>query len=456
MTAFELMHDPIAESCIAGMAVFDPANVAPRTSHFLSRQDFFNSGHGLVYEACCNAYNAGHAIDPRTDRYNDLGRAIQNTPYFTQVREACKHIEWIYDESTRRQFLRNNTPATSSDCIYFAERIRDMAISRRACVTMADAMQALQVSPDDPGTTMDLLTARCNQMRQGMAGRGPKEAWEAFQEVIADAEARTRHDGPSKLFSGLPSADQAGLIFGEGELSVLAARPGVGKTALAAQVAMHHATKGRGVMIASLEMSHKELAARILNGKARMGSTMRTATRIDDLAVQELRTARDQLGRIPLWLWSPGRVSAAQIAAEASLCHAVQGLKLLIVDYIGLVKYEGTQRERYMQVGEIVKQLRDIGQKLQIPVLALAQLSRAAESEEPKLSHLRESGDIEQDADVVAFLHKESPTKTHLIVGKNRHGNSGRCELLWIPEETTFIDQQEFKRDPLIDAYGGF
>lgn len=453
MTAFELMHDPIAESCIAGMAVYDPANVAPRTSHFLSRRDFFNTDHGLVYEACCNAYHAGHAIDPREERYNDLGRAIKNTPYFTQVQQACKHIEWIYDDSARQHFLRNNAPPHSGHCIYYAERIRDMAISRRACVTMAESMQALQASPDDPGTTIDLLTARCSQMRQGMAGRGPKEAWEAFQEVIADAETRTRHEGPSKLFSGLPSADQAGLIFGEGELSVLAARPGVGKTAFAAQIAMHHACKMRGVMIASLEMSHKELAARILNGKARMGSTMRTATKIDDSTVQELRNARDELGRIPLWLWSPGRVSAAQIAAEASLCHAVQGLRLLIVDYIGLVKYEGTQRERYMQVGEVVKQLRDIGQKLQIPVLALAQLSRAAESEEPKLSHLRESGDIEQDADVVAFLHKESPTKTHLIVGKNRHGNSGRCELLWVPEETTFVDPVDFKRETDFDHW---
>lgn len=453
MTAFELMHDPIAESCIAGLAVIDPANAVARTSHFLAGRDFFNSSHGLVYDACCNAYRAGHATDFRAETYNDLGRKVRTSQYFIEVNQACKNIAWIHDESEMRTFLRNNAPPTSCHSIYYAERVRDMAISRRACLAMEEASKDLQRRPDDPGTAMDLLVGRCSQMRQGMASRGPREAWDAFGEVIDDAELRTRQEGPRVLFSGLPAADQAGFVFGEGELAVLAARPGVGKTAMAAQVALYHASKGRGVMVASLEMSHKELAARILNGKARMGSTMRTATRIDDSTVQELRNARDELGRIPLWLWSPGRVSAAQIAAEASLCHAVQGLRLLIVDYIGLVKYEGTQRERYMQVGEVVKQLRDIGQKLQIPVLALAQLSRAAESEEPKLSHLRESGDIEQDADVVAFLHKESPTKTHLIVGKNRHGNSGRCELLWVPEETTFVDPVDFKRETDFDHW---
>lgn len=448
-SAWENMHDPVAEDSLAGWAVMDPAITIEKAGHVVSRSEFFNDQHGLVWEACGRFYRAGHSY--RVD--TGLASGLKASPYLSAVRDACKNVRWLHDDDAAYAMVHKKMWPHPGNAVYYAERVRDMAIARRSCLLLSESAVQLQQTPAEPGTVLDSLVARCTQLRNGMASRGPTEAWQAFVEVIADAESRMNHSGPRVLLSGLPLVDQAGLVFGHGELAVLAARPGVGKTAFAAQVALHHAKNGRGVMIASLEMSAKELAARILYGEACIGSTMRTASCVGEADIKELRDAQARIGRLPLWLWSPGRVSAGQIAAEASLCHAIQGLKLLIVDYIGLVRYEGPHRERYMQVGEVVKQLRDIGQKLQIPVLALCQLSRAADSEEPKLSHLRESGDIEQDADVVAFLHRTGEATVSLICGKNRHGSPGRCDLVWVPEQTKFIDPCDVMRDTAFDEY---
>lgn len=275
--------------------------------------------------------------------------------------------------------------------------------------------------------------------RSDSEARPISDVWES---VIESHRKSLGKGEPPALLSGLPAADRVGFVFVGGELSVLAARPTVGKTSLATQIAMHHAGRGRPVLFASLEMNDEALGSRVLLAAAGLNhQSIRTrgATQSD---IDQLQTARDEQGKLPLYVWSPGRVKVGAIRAMASAVKAKHGLRLLIVDYTSWIIPDDPRANRRDQIGEIVKALRGLGQRLEIPVLLLHQLNREGAGERPQLTHLRESGCVEEDADIVAFLHPVSshPPQVVLIVEKSRQGAKGDAPLLWHPEQTRFED----------------
>jgi len=388
----------------------------------VDRRDFTDSELGAAFECLVRLHNAGKALADDTIVERELLAA-------GVVNAAA--------------IVRNSRSIPNeSGAIYHAERVHNFARLTSIFKTASDIRDEIFKPKAKADDVLGWIDGRIRQLRNG-AATSVRQFHEIAAEVIADFRRRVDNPEPAVLLSGLPAADRCGFVFGDGELCILAARPGIGKTSLATQIAMHHVSRGRCVLIASLEMRDRELISRVVTASAGVNHQVMRTGIVDVRDVDDMEAAAQQIGRPPLFVLSTGRVKVGVIHANAAMLKATHNLRLLIVDYIGLVRPDDPSRQRYEQVGEIAKGLRDIGQHLQIPVICLAQLNRAADNAEPRLSNLRESGDIEQDADVVAFLHvpeERYRNAVQLIVAKDRQGAAGRTGLAWHPEQTRFED----------------
>lgn len=411
-------------TAIASM-VLDPWGVIPAITPIVDRHDFSDPVLGEMLEALAALHQVGRPVSDVKILMSDLrqwGIDVESA----SVKEVLKRTVEL--------------PHTGS-AVFHAERVRDLARLRRIFKTTTKLLELTSDNDAKPDELIAWLEGQLATLRQGSSSQARRIA-NVWQDVIDDLAERVGRTDKAALMSGLSSADELGLVFVGGELTVLAARPGVGKTAFATQIAMHHANRGRAVLIVSLEMRDKELGSRILISHAGYNhQTIRTGE-IDEQCIADLRRARDEIGDVPLFVWSPGRVKAGAIHAAAAVLKASHDLKLLIVDYIGLVLPDDQARKRHEQVGEIVKALRGIAQQFDIPVIALCQLNRAADTQRPTLGNLKESGDIEQDADIVAALYREKDDsrEVELLMLKNRQGTLGMVPLRWLREETRFED----------------
>ena len=261
--------------------------------------------------------------------------------------------------------------------------------------------------------------------------------------------------GYSKGVTGVPSGykklDTMSSGFQPGDLIVLAARPSMGKTALALDIASFAASTGVTVGFFSLEMSAEQLTLRLLSAAARVPhQNIRNATITSD-EWDGLTNAAAQLAHLPLFIDDTAMLSIMEVRAKARKLKAEHNLQFLVIDYLQLIHSTKHHENRHQEVSEISRSLKALGKELGIPVLALSQLSRAVDSrmdKRPMLSDLRESGAIEQDADLIMFLYRdvvynadaEHPTQAELIIGKQRNGPTGTVHLHFAKELTKFED----------------
>ncbi|MDA8563100.1 AAA family ATPase [Mariniblastus sp.] len=247
------------------------------------------------------------------------------------------------------------------------------------------------------------------------------------------------NDGNSRrpIFTGIDSVDRivGGLL--PGEFQIIAGRPGSGKSAFAMQVAKKQSDVLRPVLLVSLEMTKSELVTRILCGMTGIDSRIIRRGQASDEMKVSLKEANDDLNETPLLIYDKPAPTVQTIRALAKIQKAHGGLDLLVVDYIGLITPRDRRISRHEQVGEITGMLKQIAKELEVPVIALSQLNREADGAEPKLSHLRESGSIEQDADIVLFIHRAG-NDSKLIVGKHRHGDTGSFPITFDAARTRF------------------
>jgi replicative DNA helicase len=255
---------------------------------------------------------------------------------------------------------------------------------------------------------------------------------------------------------GLETFDDAvGGIFA-GELVVLAARPSIGKTALAIQVSRHVASKGRLVYFASLEMDSTQFALRLVCASAGVPMASVRAGELGDGDVRAVGEAARSFGDVRIVIHDQPGLCVHEIR-RACRRLAPKGLGLIVVDYLQRVTPEDRRADRHLQIGQITWALKALALELKVPVLVLSQLGRAAEERnrktgmviEPRLSHLKESGDIEQDADMVLLLHRQQRAKeAELILAKNRQGEQGKFHLTFDAARTLF--------KPRVDGYSEF
>jgi replicative DNA helicase len=415
--------DVAAEQALIGSVALLPSVLAD-VSLIVTASDFYDDANREIFAAMVALTDCGKPIDdalladrlrPVLGRYFD-GDTGKGLAYLSQAINAvpnaahAKHYAGIVREKSRlRKIITGCT------------------------VALGDAYGQLPAD-DVLGSLEQSLTT---DERSGSEARPISDVWAS----VIDSHRKSLGKGePPALLSGLPGADRVGFVFVGGELSVLAARPTVGKTSLATQIAMHHAGRGRPVLFASLEMNEQALGSRVLLAAAGLNHQSVRTRGVTQSDIDQLQIAKDAQGDLPLYVWAPGRVKVGAIRAMAAAVKAKHGLRLLIVDYTSWIIPDDPRAHRRDQIGEIVKALRGLGQRLDIPVLLLHQLNREGAGERPQLTHLRESGCVEEDADIVAFLHPAGPQNVTLIVEKSRQGAKGDAPLVWHPEQTRFED----------------
>lgn len=283
----------------------------------------------------------------------------------------------------------------------------------------------------------------------------------AIARRIIDDLRRPREERRPKtiIWPGLGSINGRIGAFLGGELIVLAARPGMGKTALAMQIALSAASVGQPVLFVSLEMQQTELVMRILTGEAGVDSKpFRTQAETPE-AVDAIDAVAREIAGYPLRVFDSrgSQVTTDRIRAMGRLIKAAGGLGLIVVDYLQLVNPSDKRLPRQEQIAEMTRSLKNLTKELDCPILCLAQLNREAEkADRPQLSHLRESGAIEQDADAVLFLHKIDDRTVNLGIAKHRHAAAGDLLLDWIPERTRFGDSGESAGAARVESFDAF
>jgi len=412
-----------SERYVLAALITRPTEVLGWIADRVDGTDFYDTDIGRAFAVTQTLHDAGRPVtDPHlllhAWKTQDVAPELTTSAYLVKLLHEYPNISHV---------------------VYHANLIRGFARKRRA-LTLAGDLSRRCFEVDDATDLFSWLDGECSALRQ-TATLGARRFTDLADDVISDLQKQVDAKSQPVLLSGLYAADEQGFVFAPGELSILAARPSVGKTTLAAQIAIHHAMHGRTVMFASLEMKAKEIVKRTLVAASGNNNHILRTCEIGQETVEDIRTAKDGIGDIPLYVWSPGRVKASQIQAMATVLDAAEDLKFLMVDYLGLCRAENARMERHEYIGEAAKILRDIAQRLDIPVLALCQLNRDSDktNDRPRLSNLRDSGDIEQDADMVAFLHRDERTKENeLIIAKNRQGSPGTVRLDFHATQTRF------------------
>jgi replicative DNA helicase len=343
--------------------------------------------------------------------------------------------------------LTDGVPVGSAPSITeYSRIIKEKSLVRRLINASNNVISRCLEATDDPETLIDLAQSQVFEIAEQKVKSGFLGVRDIVKESFGTIDVLfDRGQRVTGVETGFVDLDNLTSGLQPGELIIIASRPSLGKTALALNIAAHAATKGNVVGVFSLEMSKEALLIRLLCSEARIDShKLRTGfSSREDWA--KMTQALGRLAEAPLFVDDSAAPSIMQIRAKARRLKAEKGLNLLIVDYLQLVAGQGRFENRTQEVSFISRSLKSIAKELRVPVLALSQLSRAPEQrpgQRPQLSDLRESGTIEQDADVVVFIFRERRTaeevetdrlgvETKLIIGKQRNGPTGEVPVVF-------------------------
>ena len=359
-----------------------------------------------------------------------------------------------YTEATRPYLLQlmEVTP-TSANVNEYVKIVRDKALLRAMAKAAGDISSMVQ---EGVGTAGDLLSAaeqKIYAVRRGRSAQNMEQISVVLQGVLDHLAELSATGGKTLpgLSTGLSAVDDKINGLSKSDLILLAARPGMGKTSFALNVALNVAkASGKAVAVFSLEMSKEQLVTRVLSNEALVENGRLISGNLRESDWVKIAEAASTLSRTDIKIDDNPLLTVADMNAK---CRRIENLGLVVIDYLQLMTSAGGKgysgENRQQAVSDISRMLKIMAKELQVPVLCLSQLSRANEKRDdkrPMLSDLRESGAIEQDADIVLFLYRddyynedsEKHNIAECIVAKNRHGETGKVELRWMPEYTTF------------------
>lgn len=423
-----------AEQAVLGSMLISPACV-PSVIEQLKPEDFYVETNRLIFDTISQMFTDGRPIDPVTvlDEMKFAGHKNHaNRDYFMQLIE---------------------TTPTAANVLEYTGIVRGKSMLRELQQASSEIIDLTRKEEEDPQTIADLAEQKIYAVRQGREVKGFASINEAIREVYDQLDELAAN--PGKL-PGLPTGfsmlDQYIGGLNKSDLILMAARPGMGKTAIALNMALHAARKsGKTVVIFQLEMSKSQLATRLLSSEALVDSKKLRMGNLNDDDWQRMAGATDLLQRLPILIDENSGITVPEMKAK---CRRLgKDLGLIVIDYLQLMHSPKHSDNRVQEVAEISRSLKIMAKELQVPVLCCSQLSRGPESrsdKRPMLSDLRESGSIEQDADIVLFIYRddyynnesEKKNSAELIVAKNRHGETGTVELQWMGQFTSFATQE--------------
>lgn len=436
LTGRQMPHALDAEQAVLGSILIDSSCVA-EVIGILRPDDFYLEQNREIYETIYTMFNFSQTIDPVTvlDKMRELGCFHDNSrDYILQLMEI--------------------TP-TAARVERYARIVREKAMLRGLAQAASDISQIVYDQVGTPSEILEAAEKKIYALRKGERTDSLEHIGTVLHKVFDHLTELSMSDSAIPgLSTGLRDLDTKINGLNKSDLLLIAARPAMGKSSLALNIGVNVAKKYKQtVAVFNLEMSREQLAMRLLSGESFVDSQKMLTGKLSDEEWGKLAMASASLSQTDIRIDDNPSVTVAEMNAKL---RRVEDLGLVIIDYLQLMTGSGYGRQsenRVQVVGEISRSLKIMAKELNVPVICLSQLSRAVESrtdKRPIMSDLRESGAIEQDADVIMFIYRddyynensEEKNVAECIVAKNRHGETGTVKLQWLPQFTTFADRE--------------
>ena len=432
-----LPYSKEAEKAVLGAAITE-LSLAKKVTSELKEEMFYAPDHRSVFWAINDIVQDGDIPDNITVTERLRGNlTIEQRPWATIVSGLWNDLP----------FIPNVAPHIKT--------IRDLHTLRQAAIAGMELAQKA-TEDRDPQSVIEFFRKKAAEVLGSSDAKGIADLNSSLKKTLDVMETRAdSRTGLMGLATGFSKMDEMLTGLQRGDLVIIAARPSVGKTAMALNIASNVAIRqGQPVLVSSIEMSSDLLTQRIISSEALVnGQSLRTGE-LSDSDWEHVAYAINAMKDAPLFIDDNSGATVADIRASAMRVRNDHGLALIVVDYLQLINGRGRSESRQQEVAEITRGLKSLARELNVPVVCLAQVSRQVEQTQdriPRLSHLKESGEIEQAADVVMFIHKETDeqklnddpslrSKVMLIVAKQRNGPTGEFELGWRREFVKYVD----------------
>ena len=431
----QMPHSLEGEQAVLGSMLIDPDCVKEVVDK-LRPEDFYLRQNREIYETICSMFTYARPIDG-----------------ITVAEEMQKN--GTYDDQTTRSYLAQlmEITPTAANVMEYAAIVRDKALLRAVAQAASEITAMVQEGGGEAAEALEAAEQKIFAIRRGHGAQGMTPVRQVLPDVLDRlSEMGESETGLPGLSTGLSMLDTKITGLNKSDLILLAARPGMGKTSMALNMALSVAKGGDQPTVAvfSLEMSKEQLVTRLLSAEALVENNRLRTGDLRETDWAKIADAAEVLNRVDIRIDDNPLLSVADMNAK---CRRLDRLGLVVIDYLQLMTSAGGKgysgESRQQAVSDISRTLKVMAKELDVPVLCLSQLSRANEKRDdkrPMLSDLRDSGAIEQDADIVLFLYRddyynEDSEKRNIaecIVAKNRHGETGKVELKWVPEYTMF------------------
>lgn len=435
LLARQLPQSAEAEQAVIGSMLIDPECI-PVVIEQLRPDDFYTEENRRIFETIYSMFNNAMRIDAVT--------------VLDQLKSAG-----LYDDAGGRAYLMQlmDVTPTAAGVREYAAIVRDKSMLRAIAQAGAEIQKLAFEGGGTAADIAELAEQKIYNVRQGREIKGLSHLKTVIMDLYAQLDERSRSDSDIPgISTGFRDLDHALTGLNKSDLILVAARPGMGKTAFALNIALNAAKASKkDVVVFQLEMSKDQLASRFLASEALIESQKLKTGNLAEEDWIKIARATNVLAKTRIYVDDNPAITVAEIKAK---CRRLgDGLGLIVIDYLQLMQSGGRRSDnRTQEVAEISRALKIMAKELNVPVVCLSQLSRAAEQradKKPMLSDLRESGAIEQDADIVMFIYRddyynedsEQKNVAEIIIAKNRHGATGSVNLQWIGQYTTFSSQ---------------
>lgn len=425
------IYDLEAEKCVLSIMITDQTK---REFVFekLKRKDFYLVWHKDIFSAILELSRENNSVDPLT-----VVNKMEQMGFDTESNNGIGGVVEIV-----------NTVAFSSNIESYCKIVKDKSDTRNL-LFIIDNIKNRAYKNEDYGDVLKSIEEQIFDLSQNENRSGLTHVKDTLEELINILDERSKNKGSlTGIPTGFRDLDRILLGMQRKDLILLAARPSVGKTALAVNIALNAARSDNRVAIFSLEMSKAQLAQRMLSSLSLINLKNLISGDIDEW--EDIFQASSIIAEKSIYIDDTAGISITELRSKCRRLKADGGLDFIMIDYLQLMTSEGRNENRQQEISTISRNLKALAKELDVPILALSQLSRDSEKSgrKPRLSDLRESGAIEQDADVVILLFREDyqneeaevKNQIELIIAKHRNGETGSVELNFIKECTRFID----------------
>jgi replicative DNA helicase len=441
-------HNLDAERAVLGAVLLEGRDALPRAIEVLKTSDFYTEAHRAVYEAMLRLFDRGEPVD-----------------LITLTEELRRNDQLQFAGGPAALALLVEQASIAAHLMSYAGIVRDMAVLRELIQTSTqiitqafDAKEDVQALVDDAERRIFGLAERRLEGNALPVGKILKNTFEYIERLYERKEHITG------VATGFERLDLETSGFQPSDFIIIAGRPSMGKTAFALCIAQHVGIVLRGkVLVLSLEMSAQQLVQRLLCSEAKVDSQAVRTGFLTSADWNRLTAAAGRLAEAAIYIDDSPGLTVLEARAKARRMKAEHGLDLVVIDYLQLMRGRASMENRQQEISEISRSLKALAKELNVPVVALSQLSRAVEARaqrdfRPQLSDLRESGALEQDADVILFLYRQSVYKddvppdeanlAEVIIGKQRNGPIGTVKVVFLPQYARFENVAEMHRQP--------